>query len=211
MTDDPVQGLISCSFVAMRCRDFVRQSLPEQPLLKRASVALVLVQGSDDAGETALLLTRRAPTLRNHSSQWALPGGRSDDNETATQAALRELQEETNLRLGEGAVLGTLDDFDTKSGYRITPIVVWADDVSALLPNVEEVASIHLLPLPRFTGAGAADFYVRAGHDRPVLRYRMDDSNLHAPTAAIIFQLCEMLDGRITRVADFEQPRFTER
>src|SRR3954470_3629580 len=73
------------------------------------------------AGGAALLLCRRASRLSRHAGQWALPGGRIDDGETALGAALRELEEELGLRLGPDSVVGWLDDYPTRSGYVITP------------------------------------------------------------------------------------------
>ena len=75
-----------------------------------------------------MLLTRRAAGLRAHRGQWALPGGRCDEGETPVEAALRELHEELGLELGPDDVLGLLDDYPTRSGYLITPVVVWAAD-----------------------------------------------------------------------------------
>src|SRR5436190_1745463 len=69
------------------------------------------------AGGPAILLTRRAPTLRAHGGQWALPGGRIDDGEQPLDAAVRELHEELRLELDDGALLGVLDDYPTRSGY----------------------------------------------------------------------------------------------
>src|SRR3954452_7637562 len=77
------------------------------------------------AGGPAVLLTRRAARLRAHASQWALPGGRVDEGEEPVDAALRELREELGLDLGESDVLGLLDDYPTRSGYVITPVVLW--------------------------------------------------------------------------------------
>ena len=106
-----------------------------QPLgdLRAAAVAVVIIADHDEA---SVLLTRRASSLRAHSGQWALPGGRFDVGESAEEAALRELREEVNLDLPETSVLGLLDDYSTRSGYRITPVVVWADrDAQGLSPN----------------------------------------------------------------------------
>src|SRR5476649_2130518 len=112
--------------IAERCAAFAR--LPESapaPALKRAAVAIALVE-AEEAHGTALLLTLRAAGLRAHRSQWALPGGRCDEGETPVAAALRELHEELGLQLGPDDVLGLLDDYPTRSGYLITPVVVWA-------------------------------------------------------------------------------------
>src|ERR1700761_4753953 len=138
--------------IAERCAAFVR--LPERDVesdlatpLKRAAVAIALVQSDRGNVETALLLTRRAASLRTHRAQWALPGGRCDVDETPVQAALRELQEELGLALSPDAVLGLLDDYPTRSGYLITPVVMWVDSAAALVPNPAEVASVHRIDL----------------------------------------------------------------
>src|SRR5689334_21350399 len=122
--------------IAERCAAFVR--LPESEMasaLKRAAVAIALTPSDRGDAETALLLTRRAASLRTHRAQWALTGGRCDAGETPIQAALRELHEELGLALSADAVLGVLDDYPTRSGYLITPVVLWADDQAALVPN----------------------------------------------------------------------------
>src|SRR4029079_3209057 len=114
--------------------------------LKRAAVALTLTEG-DNGNGTAFLLTRRSANLRSHRAQWALPGGRCDAGETQSEAALRELHEELGLQLGESDVLGVLDDYPTRSGYLITPVVVWAGQSGTIVPNPAEVASVHRIGL----------------------------------------------------------------
>ncbi len=100
-----------------------RRIAADRPELKQASVAVCIETSA--SGET-LLITRRARGLRNHAGQWALPGGRRDPGETAEQAAIRELREETGIHVPGSAVLGLLDDYVTRSGYVITPVVIWA-------------------------------------------------------------------------------------
>src|SRR5438093_9064671 len=110
-----------------------------------AAVAVVLL--SDDAGRACFLLTRRAAGLRNHARQWALPGGRLEPGESALEAARRELSEEVGLALGADAALGLLDDYPTRSGFLITPVVFWGGADPALKANPDEVASVHRVPL----------------------------------------------------------------
>src|SRR5580693_9221184 len=119
--------------IAARCAAFARLPASEPaPALKRAAVAIALIEAADAADETAVLLTLRAAGLRAHRGQWALPGGRCDEGETQVKTALRELHEELGLALGPDDVLGLLDDYPTRSGYLIAPVVVWAENSAGL-------------------------------------------------------------------------------
>ena len=172
---------------------------------KAAAVAVVLLP--DDEGRGCFLLTKRAPTLRAHTGQWALPGGRMDSGETPEGAALRELDEEVGLKLGAGTALGVLDDYPTRSGFVITPVVFWADDPGALSPNPAEVARVHLVPLEDLDGPDMPRFVSIPESDRPVIQMPLLGSLIHAPTAAVIYQMREVVShGRPTRVDHLEQP-----
>lgn len=177
--------------------------------LKQAAVAVTLVD--DGAGKAAFILTERPSTMRNHAGQWALPGGRCDEGETVAQAALREIEEEIGLSIPEREVLGTLDDFVSRSGYRITPVVVWAGRSEPLRVNAEEVAFAYRIPLDDFVTEESVSFVSIKESPRPVIRIRLMGSHLHAPTAAIVYQFSELLHGRVARVSDFEQPLFAWR
>jgi 8-oxo-dGTP pyrophosphatase MutT (NUDIX family) len=198
--------------IAERCAAFARLPAREPALaLKRAAVAIALTEAGDAADGTAILLTLRAAGLRAHSSQWALPGGRCDEGETPVEAALRELHEELGLELREQNVLGLLDDYPTRSGYLITPVVVWAAPSAAISPNPDEVASVHRIALGDIERADAFDFITIPESTRRVIRFRHAGQFIHAPTAALIYQFREVLAGRDTRVAELEQPVFAWR
>ncbi|MDX1734108.1 MAG: CoA pyrophosphatase [Halioglobus sp.] len=193
-------------------RNLERFEVRPQPLADLRSAAVTLPVSAVH-GEPALIITRRVGGLRAHSGQWALPGGRVDRGETPEQAALRELREEINLHLPPRSVLGRLDDYVTRSGYRITPVVVWCGmQPSELRPNPQEVASIHYI---RFSELARDDAPVTESipqSDRPVLSMRLDADRIYAPTAALLYQFREVIiRGEPTRVHHFDQPLFAWR
>jgi 8-oxo-dGTP pyrophosphatase MutT (NUDIX family) len=200
--------------LSARCRAFPRIT-QDGAGLKHAAVAIALTAAEDGSGETAFLLTRRAAGLRAHPGQWALPGGRCDPGESLGQAALRELEEELGLSPPPGSILGVLDDYPTRSGYLVAPVVVWLDDASGLAPNPDEVASAHHIRLDHIGQEDAVAFETIPQSDRPVIRLHVGgqggDQHIHAPTAALIYQLRELAAGRVTRVAHLEQPVFAWR
>jgi 8-oxo-dGTP pyrophosphatase MutT (NUDIX family) len=174
---------------------------------KQAAVAVTIVPGIGVENAASMLLTKRTSRLNNHAGQWALPGGRIDEGESALQGALREMHEEVNLLLDESSLLGRLDDLQTKSGYIITPFVFWAEDASSLQANPDEVASIHHWPLSLFEGEESIQFIEQDHTEMPLLRLNMGGSRIHAPTAAVLLQLWEVgVHGRHTRVRDYAQP-----
>jgi mutator protein MutT len=168
-----------------------------------------LPQHTEWSAAPALLLTRRAETLRSHAGQWAFPGGRIDVGESPEQAALRELSEEVGVVRDALSVLGRLDDYATRSGYVITPVVVWAGAAREAVAQEAEVASIHRIPMTEFLRADAPLLNQVRGADHPVLRMPVGQRWIAAPTAAFLYQFRELcLLGRPTRVAHFDQPVF---
>ena len=159
----------------------------------------------------ALILTKRSSKLRNHPGQWALPGGRIDSGETPEQAALREMHEEVGLDLDPSAIIGRLDDFITRSGFIMTPVVAWIGPERNFVANAAEVDSIHRIPIAEFMREDAPMLEDVAG-GAPVLRMPVGNTWIAAPTAAILFQFREVcISGRQTRVAHYEQPEFAWR
>lgn len=122
---------------------------------------------------------------------------------------MRELGEELGLVEGGDAIVGLLDDFDTRSGFTITPVVMWSSStVTDLRPSAAEVAELFLLKLADLRSAvGSA----KRGTSRSFC-LELPWGPVYAPTAAILYQFSEIaLDGRATRVGDFYQPPFARR
>ncbi len=165
------------------------------------------------AGGSAFLLCRRAPRMNSHASQWALPGGRIDPGETAEDTALRELHEELGVELGHDSVLGRLDDYCTRSGYVMTPVVVWGGAGLELVPNPDEVAHAYRIGLHQLCREDSPRFVTIPESDRPVVQVPLGGDLIHAPTGAVLVQFRWVaLDGRVdARVDEFEQPVFAWR
>ena len=189
---------------------FERNSLLSADDLKRAAVAIMLM-AEENTNQACFVLTRRTKTLRKHSGQYALPGGRVEDNEDIHTAVLREIDEEVGVRLEDDAVLGWLDDFATRSGFCVTPVVVWAGQRCEMAPNPSEVEAVYQIPLWDLNRPEIPHLQPLDGSAQPVLSapFKTLGREVFAPTAAILYQFKEVgLHGRPTRVAHFEQPRF---
>jgi 8-oxo-dGTP pyrophosphatase MutT (NUDIX family) len=166
----------------------------------------------DVSGGAAFLLCRRASRLSTHSAQWALPGGRLDPGENAVDAALRELDEEVGVALPESAVLGLLDDYPTRSGYVITPVVIWGGGRLDLRPAPDEVVAVYRVGLHQLQRADSPRFITIPESPRPVVQIPLGNDLIHAPTGAVLLQMRWLgLEGRSDRVDELEQPVFAWR
>ena len=202
--DDTLRARITANLAAHE-----RSTEPDDAL-RPAAVAMTIV--SNEEGEASFVITRRAASLRDHSGQWALPGGRIDEGEGPAAAALRELDEEVALQCGPDRVLGLLDDYPTRSGFRITPVVVWGGTGVVLTPNPKEVAEVHRVPIAGLDAPGIPKLFDLEVSDRPVLSVRILGQDIFAPTAAVIYQFREVaIHGRDTRVSRYDQPPFAWR
>lgn len=209
--------------ISLNLKRFDRQTHTKDGLIQ-AAVAITIVDiqqdpdihdislGESSPGHAAMVLTKRSSTLRNHAGQWALPGGQVDAGERPEETVLRELEEEVGLKLDADRVIGRLDDYNTRSGFTIKPVVIWGGTNIVLSANPDEVASIHLIPLAEFMRADAPILQKIPESDNPVLMMPVGDTCIAAPTAAIIYQFREVaMLGKKRRVAHYEQPYFAWR
>lgn len=166
----------------------------------------------DVSGGAAFLLCRRASRLTSHAAQWALPGGRVDPGETAVDAALRELHEEIGVELSDETVLGLLDDYPTRSGYVITPVVIWGGGRLDLRPSPDEVVAVYRVGLHQLQRDDSPRFISIPESPRPVVQIPLGNDLIHAPTGAVLLQLRWLcMEGRYDRVDELEQPVFAWR
>lgn len=205
MVSQPFDGELRAAVVQNLARHAAGPQAGRPAALKRAAVCVIVT--ADDKGRPAVLLTRRASHLNAHAGQFAFPGGRIDAGESPTEAALRETREEINMELEPAAILGRLDDYPTRSGYLITPLVAWAAPDTPMQANPDEVAAIFRVPLVDIAQPGSPEFVSIPESDRPVIRYPLLGTRIHAPTAAVLYQFMEVaIFGRSTDAAHLEQP-----
>lgn len=187
--------------ISRRLQRFSPMSL-QRSGLRAATVTIAVNRRGSEYG---IWLTRRPAGMRERPGQYVLPGGRVEPGEDRIAAGLRELDEELGVDLSRDHVLGRLDDYVTRSGYVISPIVCWAASGQTADPNPNEVASVHfvsfneLLVRPRFVRIPESD--------RLVIQFPLLGFLIHAPTGAVLYQFAEVvLRGRDTRVDGFEEP-----
>lgn len=179
---------------------------PDNGELRAAAVAVVVCEHADELG---VLLTMRARGMSRHASQFALPGGRLDAGETHEDAALRELAEELAIELGSDSVAGHMPGYDTRSGFRLRPIVVWAAELGTVRPAPDEVAEVFHVPLAALADPAVPILRKLEGLEKPLIQLPLGDELIHAPTGAILYQFIQaVVAERYVDAARFEEPRF---
>ena len=156
--------------------------------------AAVLIAVTDRA-EPGVILTQRTDTLRRHAGQVAFPGGRLDPGEDATQAALREAQEEIALATDAVTLVGTMDRYRTGTGFEITPIVGVVPPDLPFVPAEAEVASVFEVPLAFLLDVAnhrpATAMWL--GRERHFIEIGWTGRRIWGATAAIIVNLSRRL------------------
>lgn len=163
--------------------------------LTPAAVLIGLVQR--EAGVN-VLLTRRSDTLRRHTGQVALPGGRRDPGETPVQTALREAHEEVGLEPRFVSPLGLSTPYQTGTGYLITPVVGLIRPGFRLEPNPAEVALIFETPFAYLMDMANYEEHERelpTGERRRFYATTHAEQYIWGATAGILRALYERLYG----------------
>jgi 8-oxo-dGTP pyrophosphatase MutT (NUDIX family) len=136
------------SLAARRSDDDLNRHLPPTFDGSRPRPAAVLVGLIEREPELTVLLTRRTRHLPSHAGQVAFPGGKIDEADAdAVAAALREAEEETGITSNFVEPVGFLDAYQTRTGFRVIPVVALIRPGFALLPHAGEVEEVFEVPL----------------------------------------------------------------
>lgn len=118
-------------------RDGPTRELEPPPSAKKSSVLILLFP--NDENRLELILTLRSRDI-DHGGQISLPGGRSDEDETYVETALREAQEEVGIKPESVQILGMLSDlYVSHSNNLVKPVVAYLPEIPELTPNPAEV------------------------------------------------------------------------
>jgi 8-oxo-dGTP pyrophosphatase MutT (NUDIX family) len=158
-----------------------------------ARPAAVLIPVIDRSEGAFVLLTLRTASMRRHSAQIALPGGKIDEGETALEAALREAEEEVGLARRHVEPLGFLDPYFTSTGYRVQPVVALVRPAFDLTLNPHEVAEAFEVPLDFLMHPGNHQRVTRESDGRSFLAMPFAERYIWGVTAGILRALYERL------------------
>jgi 8-oxo-dGTP pyrophosphatase MutT (NUDIX family) len=166
---------------------------PPSTALRPAAVLVPLI---DRAGGMSVLLTQRTPHLSAHAGQISFPGGRIEESDAdATEAALRETEEEVGLTRDHVTVIGRLDTYVTGTGFEITPVVGIVKVPFPLAIDPFEVSEVFEVPLsfvldPNNHRRTTRDFEERR---RIFFVLPFEHRNIWGATAGMLVNLAEVL------------------
>lgn len=167
--------------------------------------AAVLCGLVERAAGLHVVLTRRAAHLNHHAGQVAFPGGKVDKFDASPLAtALREADEEVGLGADKVEIIGTLDPYQTSTGFRVTPFVGVIDPHWRPFADANEVEEVFETPLDFLMDPANR---VRHHHDRWATRsyyYAMPWGNYYiwGATAGML----KGLSDRLAALAGQEVP-----
>jgi 8-oxo-dGTP pyrophosphatase MutT (NUDIX family) len=168
---------------------------PPSTALRPAAVLVPLI---DRADGMSVLLTQRTPHLSAHGGQISFPGGRIEKSDAdATEAALRETEEEVGLTREHVTVIGRLDTYVTGTGFEITPVVGIVKVPFPLAIDPFEVAEAFEVPLSFVVDPGNHRRMTRDFEHRTRIFFMLpfEDRNIWGATAGILVNLAEVLAG----------------
>lgn len=158
--------------------------------------AAVLVPLVERPAGLNVLLTRRTDHLTDHAGQISFPGGRVEAGDAGpAAAALREAAEEVGLAAREVRLIGALETYVTRTGFRVSPHVGLVRAPLALAPDDFEVAEVFEVPLGFFLAPGACrlDSRLYRGRRRHFYAFPYGDYYIWGATAGILLNLVEIL------------------
>ena len=167
---------------------------PDRPLVAAAVLVPLVVR---PAGLT-VLFTLRTPHLSDHAGQISFPGGRVDPGDhDELSAALREAEEEVGLAATQVRLVGRLDTYVTRTGFRVEPVVGLLTPPLALRPDPHEVAEVFEAPLDFLIDPANCrrDSRIYEGGERFYWAIPWESRYIWGATAGMLVNLADVLRG----------------
>ena len=142
---DAVKGTAMLDRIEQKLTEHTPRTLHTQ--LTKAAILVALT----DESVPRILFTRRASHLSSHGGEVAFPGGKQEpDDKDLMTTALREAEEEVNLKPQEVTLLGKSGAVVSRLGIEVTPIIGKVQPNVVLTANADELDRIFWVPLPFF-------------------------------------------------------------
>lgn len=165
----------------------------------RAAAGLLLVYPHD--GQWHVPLTLRATTLRHHTGQVSLPGGRVDPGESMEEAALREAAEEVGLDGTAVEVVGRLTPLHIPvSGHLLHPVVAIAFTRPVFRIAEAEVDRLLEVPMERLRRADVVRWEQRIRERPPAVLmdvpyFAVEGAKVWGATAMVLAEFLALTEG----------------
>lgn len=111
--------------------------------MAKATVAAIITP--DDERRNLILLTKRS--VPPFKGQWCLPGGHIDDYETAEEAVVREVKEETGLLFSEPVFLHFFNELFAEYHFHAVALAFYGKGIGSAELMPDEVEQISWVPL----------------------------------------------------------------
>jgi 8-oxo-dGTP pyrophosphatase MutT (NUDIX family) len=177
--------LISPDHIRLFLEAFQRQECNMGDLIHAGVMVLLF----EKKGELHVVLTQRTDEVEHHKGQISFPGGvKNKQDATIIETALRETEEEIGLLRNAVNVIGMLNDFQTPSGFHITPVVAFLLSSPSFSINPAEVSQIFDVPLSFFLDSRneRVEQHKRSGKMKIIYFYRYGEYEIWGVTAAIL-------------------------
>jgi 8-oxo-dGTP pyrophosphatase MutT (NUDIX family) len=168
----------------------IRASLPLIP----AAVLIAAIPNGDDYD---IILTKRSEKLRKHSGQVSFPGGKSDpEDKSQLDVAVREAFEEISLAPEYVEVIGAMEDYETVTGFSVTPVVAILKEGYSLKPDHNEVDVIFKVPLSYVMDETnhVIESRIWQGKERHFYSLPHDKFKIWGATAAILVRFGKLIE-----------------
>ncbi len=176
---------------------YISHELP----LKVSAVLIPIVERGEDL---SILLTKRSSNLSSHSGQVSFPGGRSEEmDDHAMATALREAHEEINLPPENVEVVGALEDYETVTGYNVSPVVGFVDPDFEIILQQSEVEDVFEVPLDFILDESnhKIESVMWKGAKRKYYVFPHDQHKIWGATAAMLVRFANLVNKYEQRAA----------